>query len=106
MPAPRLLLLHAGAGDAFDRERRPAGFLGDLAVLLDQIAARGLVAFGALRIGPGDLRRHAPVGALRAVLIDDVEEDEFAFGVAAGSFCHAGLWGKGREESICLRNRL
>lgn len=98
-PASRLLLLHAGAGDALDGERRAAGLLGDLAVLLDQIAACGLVAFGILWVGAGDLRRHAPVGALRAVLIDDVEEDEFAFGVAAGSFCHAGLWGMEAPKS-------
>jgi hypothetical protein len=56
--------LGAFAQDALDLERRAAGFLGDLAVPLDQVAERvGVV----LRVGR-EFGRHAPVGALRAVL--------------------------------------
>src|SRR5665811_1199419 len=76
--------LGADAGDAFDLERRAAGFLGDFAVLLDQKAERGRVLLqAAQKIG-----RHAPVGALRAVLIDDVEEHELAFGIGSRFLGH------------------
>ena len=47
-------------------------------------AARGFVFFQPAE----QLGRHAPVGALRAVLIDDVEEHEFAFGVGSRFFRH------------------
>jgi hypothetical protein len=40
----KLFLLSAGAGDALDRQRCAAGFLGDFAVLLDNEAAGGLEA--------------------------------------------------------------
>ena len=82
-----LLLFLAGAPDALDLHRRAAGFLRDLAVLLHDEAARGLVL-----LQPAEnFRRHAPVGALAAVLIDDVEEGEFALGIGTGLLRHAGL---------------
>src|SRR6185437_11328447 len=79
-----LLGLGADSGDGLDLERRAAGFLRDLAVLLDDEAERGRVLFEAAQ----QLGRHTPVGALRAVLIDDVEEHEFAFGVGSRFFGH------------------
>src|SRR3954463_8636236 len=79
-----LFLLRAAADDALDLLRRAAGFLRDLAVLLHDEAARGLVLLQAAE----QLGRHAPVGALAAVLIDDVEEDEFALGIGAGFLRH------------------
>src|SRR5579872_365630 len=79
--------LGAHARDALDLERRAAGFLGDGAVLLDDEAARGFVLGEAAE----QFGRHAPVGALRAVFIDDVEKDEFPFGVGSGFFRHAGF---------------
>src|SRR5262245_51716001 len=41
----KLFLLGAGAGDALDRQRCAAGFLGDSAVLLDNEVAGGFVLF-------------------------------------------------------------
>ena len=82
-----LLLLRADAADVLDGERRAAGFFGDLAVLLDDVAARGLVAFQPAQ----KLRRHTAVGALGAVFIDDVEEGKFAFGIGSGFLGHARL---------------
>ena len=35
--------------------------------------------------------RHAPVGALGAVFINDIEKGKFAFGIGAGFFGHGGL---------------
>src|SRR5277367_5874820 len=65
--------LGAGTGDALDLERRPAGFLGDVAVLLDEELVRRLVA-----VEPaGQHARNLAVRSLRAVLIDHVEHDEF-----------------------------
>src|SRR5271170_7240925 len=52
-----LSLLLAGARNAFDRRRRPAGFFGDLAVLLYQEAVRGLVAVDAA----GQRARHLSI---------------------------------------------
>ena len=78
--------LGADAGNAFDRQRRAAGFVGDLAVLLHDEAERGLVLVQAAE----QFGRHAPVRALRAVLIDDVEEHEFAFGVGSRFLGHGG----------------
>src|SRR6476661_5092932 len=79
-----LIGLGADARDALDGERRAARLLGDLAVLFDDEAARRRVLVEAAE----QLGRHAPVGALRAVLVDHVEEDEFALRVAARSFGH------------------
>src|SRR5664279_3097524 len=79
-----LFRLPADAGDAFDLERRAAGFLRDLAVVLDDEAERGRVLLQAAQ----ELGRHAPVGALRAVLVDDVEEHEFAFGIGTRFLGH------------------
>src|ERR1035441_2243674 len=76
--------LGADTGDAFDLERGAAGFLGDRAVLLDDEAERGRVLLQATQ----QLGRHAPVGALRAVLIDDVEEHELAFGISSRFLGH------------------
>ena len=78
--------LGALAQNALDLERRAAGFVGDLAVLLDQVAERGRIV---LRVGH-ECGRHAPVGALRAVLVDHVEEHEFALRIAAWLFRHVG----------------
>jgi hypothetical protein len=69
---PRLLL-RVRAGDARDLRWRAAGLFGDLAVLLDQEAVRRLVSVDAA----GQRSRHLAVGALRAVVIDDVEHHEF-----------------------------
>src|SRR5690348_8674765 len=86
--APRaLLLLRTHAADALDRERRAAAFLGDLAVLLHDVAAGRLVAFEAAE----QLARHAAVGADGIVLIGDVEEGEFALGIGPGFFRHGRL---------------
>src|ERR1035441_5078047 len=59
LPGPHhFFWLRPDAGDAFDLERRAAGFLGDFAVLLDQKAECGRVLLrAAQKIG-----RHAPVG--------------------------------------------
>src|SRR5690606_31576021 len=62
-------------------------FFRDLAILLDDEAARGLVLVEAAE----QLGRHAPVGALRAVLVDDVEKHELALGIGAGFLCHRSL---------------
>jgi hypothetical protein len=55
-PAARLLLLRADPLDTLDRESGPATFLGDLAVLLHDEAARWLVALGPPRISLGTRR--------------------------------------------------
>src|SRR5215213_4454150 len=82
-----LLLLRAAADDALDLQRRAAGLLRDLAVLLHDEAARGLVL-----VQPAEqLGRHAPVGTLGAVLIHHVEEHELALGIGAGFLRHAVL---------------
>src|ERR1700761_3556892 len=65
--------LAVGTDNALDLDRGLAGFLGNLAVLLDQEAVRRLVAVDAA----GERARHFAVRALRTVLIDDVEHDEF-----------------------------
>ena len=83
-----LLLLRADPADALDLEHRPAGFLGDFAVLLHDVGAGRLVT-----VEPAEqLGRHAPVGALRVVLLDDVEEGEFAFGIGPGFLGHGRLF--------------
>src|SRR6202043_1919806 len=65
--------LGAGPRDALDLDRRPAGFLGDVAVLFDQEFVRGLVA-----VDPaGQRARNLAVRALRTVFVDHVEHDEF-----------------------------
>src|SRR6202142_1889708 len=85
LPGPHhFFRLRPDAGDAFDLERRAAGFLRDFAVLLDDEAERGRVLLQAAQ----QFGRHAPVGALRAVLIDDVEEHEFAFGIGSRFLGH------------------
>src|SRR4029079_6280611 len=66
--------LGAGAADALDRAARHAGFFGDLAALRGDDGAGGFVAVvAAERRG-----RHPAVGPLRAVLVGDVEQHEFA----------------------------
>ena len=75
-------LLGASAADALDRQRGTTGLLGDLAILLDNEAARGLVLFQAAE----QLRRNTPVGALRAILVEDVE---FVLGAAPRFLPHA-----------------
>src|SRR5262249_52597582 len=68
-----LFLLGAGPRDGLVLARRPAGFLGDVAVLFDQELVRGLVA-----VDPaGQRARHLAVRTLRAVFVDHVEHDEF-----------------------------
>src|SRR5436190_12866342 len=61
------LRLFAGAVQRLDGQRRVAGFLGDLAILLRDDRACGLVAVEAAQHVGG----HLAVGALRAVLIED-----------------------------------
>ena len=62
-------------------------FLGDLAILFEDVAVCGLVA-----IQPAEqFRGHAPVGTLRPVLIDDVEKGELAFGIGSRFFRHGRL---------------
>src|SRR5256885_1488425 len=82
-----LFLLRADPADVLDGQGRPAGFLGDLAVLLEDVAFGRFVAVEAAE----QLRRHTAIGALRIVFIDDVEKGELAFGIATGLFCHGGL---------------
>ena len=41
---------------------------------------------------PQQLGRHAPVRALGAVFIDDIEKGKLAFGIGPGFLGHAGLW--------------
>src|SRR5215472_3531899 len=84
----KLFLLGADPADALDLERRPAAFFGDLAVLLVDIGARRFVAVEPAK----KLGRHAAVGALAVVLIDDVEEGEFALGIGSGFLRHARLF--------------
>jgi len=64
-----LFFLRARALDALDLDRRPAGFFGDIAVLLDQEFVRRLVAIDA----GGQRARHLAVRALRAVFVDYIE---------------------------------
>src|SRR6185503_14051350 len=90
--------LRAGAADGFYRQRGASRFLGDVAVLLDDEAARRLVFLQAVE----QLRRHAPVGALRAVLIDDVEEHEFVLGPGARFRRHAALYTKRNASATAL----
>ena len=62
-------------------------FLGDLAILFEDVAVCGLVA-----IQPAEqFRGHAPVRTLRPVLIDDVEKGELAFGIGSRFFRHGRL---------------
>jgi hypothetical protein len=84
----RLLPLRPDPADFLDLKRRPAGFLGDFAVLLVNERARRLVAVQPAK----KLGGHPPVGALGAVFIEDVEEGEFAFGIGPGFFRHARLF--------------
>src|SRR5258705_2287794 len=94
-----LLLLCPDPADALDRQRRAAGFLGDLAVLFHDVAARRLVA-----VQPAEqFGRHAPVGALRVVLIDDVEKGEFAFGIGPGFLGHGRAFRRSRR---CCQRKL
>src|SRR6185437_8826789 len=82
-----LLLLRTNPADALDRERGAAAFLGDLAVLLHDVAAGGLIA-----LEPAEqLARHPAVGAHGIVFIDDIEEGEFALRVGSGFFRHGRL---------------
>jgi hypothetical protein len=82
-----LLLLRADAADRLDLERWPAGFFGDFAILRGDERLRRFVAVQPAK----ELGRHAAVGALGIVFIDDVEEGEFAFGIGSGLFWHARL---------------
>lgn len=85
--APRLLLLRPDPFEPLDLQRRLAALFGDRAVLLHDEAAGGLVAVEAAEEFRGD----AAVGALGIVLIDDVEEGEFAFRVGSGFLGHGRL---------------
>src|SRR6185437_4652643 len=79
--------LCADAGDALNGQRSAAGFFRDLAILLDDEAARRLVFCQAA----DDFSRHSPVRALRAILIDDVEEHEFALRIGSRFLRHGAL---------------
>src|SRR4029077_17150756 len=73
---------------ALASHRRPPAFLADLAVLFQDEPACRFIA-----VEPAEqLSRHAPVGALGVVFIDDIEKGKLAFGIGHGFFCHAGLW--------------
>src|SRR5215472_7322364 len=63
-------LFGSGALDRLDRHHRQPGFLGDFAILLLDEGPCGRVAIEAAQ----HLARNASVGALAAVLIDDVEQ--------------------------------
>src|SRR6185437_8239658 len=78
-------LFGAGAADALDRAARLAGFFRDLGVLLGDDGERRLVAVEAAE----RLHRNPAVGALRAVLVDDVEQDEFADDASGRFASHA-----------------
>ena len=83
-PGVARLLLHVVVDphDTLDTQRQHAGLAADLAVLfLDQLARR-LIPVDASE----DVGRHAPVGALRAVLVIDVEQD--VFGPGRRFACH------------------
>lgn len=95
-----LLFLRADAADALDFHRRPSSFLGNLAVLLHDEPARGFIAIEPAK----QFGRHAPVGALGAVFIDDIEKGEFAFGIGPGFFRHAGFCATGRGVSTHKRS--
>src|SRR4029079_314095 len=72
---------------ALDPHRRAAGFLGDFTVLFQDEPARGFVA-----VEPAEqFGRHAPVGALGVVFINDIEKGKFAFWIGPGFLGHAGL---------------
>src|SRR5215469_9464813 len=74
----------AGATNAFDGERRASRFLRDCPILRDDEPARGFVFIRAAQ----QIGRHAPVGSLRTILIDHVEEHEFVLGVGARFLRH------------------
>ena len=78
-PTRLMLLIASGVRPDFSAISRSCSMM---------IAARRLVA-----VEPAEqLGRHAPVGALRVVLIDDIEEGKLAFGIGPGFFGHAGFW--------------
>src|SRR6266702_5925315 len=83
----RLFLLRADPLDGFDGHRRVAGFLRDFAVLLHDMAARGLITVEPAQ----ELGRHAPVGALGAVFIDDIEKGKLACGIGSRFVSHGRL---------------
>jgi hypothetical protein len=83
----QLLLLRADLLDFLDRERRLAGLLGNLPVLLQDERAHRFVTVEAAE----QIRWHAPVGPLGIVLIEDIEKGEFAFGIGSGFFGHGGF---------------
>src|SRR6185436_11262559 len=74
----------AGAADALDRAARLAGFFRDLGVLLGDDGLGRLVAVEAAEHGGGN----PAIRALRAVLIVDVEQHEFANGPRAWFASH------------------
>jgi len=82
-----LLLLRADPADALDLKGRSPGFLGDFLVLLVNEHPRGFVTVQAAE----KFGRHAAVGALGAVFIEDVEKGEFAFGISPGFLGHMRL---------------
>ena len=83
-----LFLLRPNPFEALDLERWAAALLPDLAVLLHDEGPGRLIAIEAAE----QLGGHAPVGALGAVFVEDVEKGEFAFGVGSGFFGHGGLF--------------
>jgi hypothetical protein len=90
----RLLLLGADAFQALDGERGLAALGGDLAVLFGD---RGLGRFVAVEAAE-QLGGNAAVGALRAVLVENVEKGEFAFGIGTGFLGHGGLFDDQRRR--------
>src|SRR4029077_9986691 len=82
-----LFLLYADPAETLDGEGRAAGFFGDLAILLHDVAAGRFVALEAAE----QFRRHPSVGALCIVFIDDVEKGELALGIGSRLFRHGRL---------------
>src|SRR6185437_911600 len=80
-------LLRAGAADALDRAARNAGLGRDLGVLRLDDGLGGRIAFKAVK----RRLRHAAVGALRAVLVHHVEQNEFADDLGTGFASHGAV---------------
>src|SRR5581483_9991093 len=111
LPYPALRLVNlgarfarAGAADALDRAARQAGLLRDLGVLFFDDTPGGRVALEAAE----RRARHPAVGALRAVLVHHVEENEIADDPRAWLARHVALpcCGVGRYAgAVCPNSR-
>src|SRR5476649_615904 len=84
--------------DGLDGQRWLAGLLGDLAVLLLECRLYGAIAASRF------VCRHAAVGALRAVLVDQVEQDVFRAAPRSGLFSHLSLHKWSGVASVLSQN--